>query len=74
METLDEYKPFAIELAQLCTKHKLTIFQGTFSGGIAFKHWRTVNFGWNSGRHNDSVGEVTLTSTVNVLLKVKEEV
>jgi len=68
-----EVQEFAKELAILCGKYKLHHFQGNYLAGIQTKWHNIINFSWDSGRHNADIGRITLTSTLDLTVRIGEE-
>lgn len=60
------------DIAKVLRRHrdKMHKFKGEFSPrGM---EWGSIQFYWDTGRHNDGVGEITITSNMRVETKIDE--
>lgn len=60
------------EIAQLCRKHGLTSFSGSFKPGYRDDWYNEITFKWESGRHEADVGKVSIWSQIQVTTKIDD--
>lgn len=66
------HQQFCREVAKLCRKHGLMSFGGQFKPGYQDSWSGEISFRWESGRHEEDVGKVSIWSQMQVNTKIDD--
>ena len=73
MDIPTKHIKFCQAVGRLARKYRLSSFSGSFHDlELAGANVKTISFSWDSGRHNDAVGNISIHAEAWLTAKVDE--